>query len=47
MPYLIAAYIVLWAISFGLLASIFLRQRRLEADLRAIRDATEDRDGAR
>ena len=39
MGYLVAAYAVLWAISFGLVASIVLRQRRLEAELQAIREA--------
>ncbi len=39
MGYLVAAYAVLWAISFGLVVSIVLRQRRLEAELQAIREA--------
>jgi hypothetical protein len=49
MGYLVAAYAVLWAISFGLVASIMLRQRKLEAELQAIREAVpsltaEDKD---
>jgi hypothetical protein len=39
MGYLVAAYAVLWAISFGLVASIMLRQRKLESELQAIREA--------
>jgi len=39
MGYLVAAYAVLWAISFGLVASIVLRQRKLESELQAIREA--------
>jgi len=39
MGYLVAAYAVFWAISFGLVASIVLRQRKLEAELQAIREA--------
>jgi hypothetical protein len=35
MGYLVAAYAVLWAISFGLVSSIVLRQRKLESELRA------------
>jgi hypothetical protein len=39
MGYLVAAYAVFWAISFGLVASIVLRQRKLESELQAIREA--------
>ena len=39
MGYLVAAYAVFWTISFGLVASIVLRQRKLESELRAIRQA--------
>lgn len=42
MTYLIAAYAVLWAISFGLVFSIMLRQRRLQAELQALRIMVED-----
>ena len=37
MTYLVAAYLVFWAISFGLVFSMVLRQRRLQADLEALR----------
>jgi hypothetical protein len=37
MNYLVAAYAVFWAISFGLVFSMFLRQRRVRADLEALR----------
>jgi hypothetical protein len=40
--YLIAAYAVLWAISFGLVFSITLRQRRLQAELQTLRLMVED-----
>jgi hypothetical protein len=39
MGYLVAAYAVFWAVSFGLVASIVLRQRKLESELQAIREA--------
>ncbi len=42
MNYLVAAYAVLWAISFGLVFSMVLRQRRLDAELRALRILVED-----
>jgi len=42
MGYLIAAYAVLWAISFGLVLSMHLRQRRLQLDLRVLRQLVED-----
>ncbi len=37
MNYLVAAYAVFWAVSFGLVFSMFLRQRRIRADLEALR----------
>jgi hypothetical protein len=36
MAYLVAAYLVLWAISFGLVFSLVWRQRRIEAELRSL-----------
>jgi hypothetical protein len=47
MVYMIAAYVVLWAISFGLVASILLRQRRIEAELDVVRDTVEEEQRAR
>ena len=37
MGFLVAAYAVLWAISFGLVFSILVRQRKLETELQALR----------
>ena len=42
MSYLVAAYLVLWAVSFGLVVSILLRQRKLQAELQALRVVVED-----
>jgi hypothetical protein len=42
MGYLVAAYAVLWAISFGLVFSIVLRQRRLQAELQMLRQVVDD-----
>jgi hypothetical protein len=42
MGYLITAYAVLWAISFGLVFSMVLRQRRIQAELQALRVMVED-----
>lgn len=50
MAYMVAAYVVLWAISFGLVLSIWLRQRKLESDLQALRVFVDDEpyeDGSR
>lgn len=41
MGYLIAAYAVLWAVSFGLVFSMLIRQRKLQADLRGLRQPVE------
>jgi CcmD family protein len=42
MTYLVAAYAVLWAISFGLVFSLVLRQRKLQAELETLRLLVED-----
>jgi CcmD family protein len=42
MGYLVAAYAVLWAISFGLVFSIVLRQRRLHAELEMLQHVVDD-----
>jgi hypothetical protein len=42
MGYLVAAYAVLWAISFGLVFGIVLRQRRLDSEVQMLRVMVED-----
>jgi hypothetical protein len=42
MAYMVAAYAVLWAVSFGLVFSMVLRQRRLDSELQALRVVIED-----
>jgi hypothetical protein len=42
MEYMVAAYAVLWAISFGLVLSIVVRQRRIQAELETLRVLVED-----
>ncbi len=42
MEFMVAAYAVLWAISFGLVASIVVRQRRLSAEVESLRRMLED-----
>lgn len=42
MIYLAAAYAVLWAISFGLVISMVLRQRQVRAELDALRLIIDD-----
>jgi len=46
MGYLVAAYAVLWAISFGLVFSIVFRQRKLDSELQALRVIVEDEAGS-
>jgi len=47
MGYLVAAYAVLWAISFGLVVSMVLRQRKLRADLQVMQQLVDDEAGRR
>jgi hypothetical protein len=42
MNYLVAAYAVLWAVSFGLVFSMVWRQRKLDSELQALRLLVED-----
>ena len=46
MAYMVAAYAVLWAVSFSLVFSMVLRQRRLDSELRALRIVVEDEPGS-
>jgi hypothetical protein len=39
--YLLAAYAVFWALTFSLVFSIWLRQRRLERDIAALQALLE------
>jgi uncharacterized membrane protein len=36
LPYLLSAYVVFWALTFVLVFSIWIRQRRLEREIRAL-----------
>ena len=45
MNYLAAAYIVLWAISFGLVLSMTLRQRKVRSELQMLRALVDDEVG--
>jgi CcmD family protein len=42
MNYLVAAYAVLWAVSFGLVVSMVLRQRKLDSELQSLRVFVDD-----
>jgi CcmD family protein len=44
--YLVAAYAVLWAVSFGLVFGIIVRQRKLDSELEALRVIIEDEPGS-
>jgi hypothetical protein len=42
MSYLIAAYAVLWAISFGLVFSMVWRQRKIQSELQTLHVLVEE-----
>ena len=42
MAYLLAAYAVLWAVSFSLVFSMIVRQRRIESELDTLRRELQD-----
>jgi uncharacterized membrane protein len=42
MNYLVAAYAVLWAISFGLVFSMVWRQRKIQSEMQTLRVLVED-----
>jgi hypothetical protein len=45
--YLIAAYIVFWAFTFGLVFAIWVRQRRVEQQIAALEARQESSDDER
>lgn len=40
--YLVAAYVVFWGLTFALVISIWVRQRRLEREITALRTLLAD-----
>jgi hypothetical protein len=42
MTFLVAAYAVLWAVSFGLVFSMVWRQRKIESEMQSLRVLVED-----
>ena len=42
MNFLLAAYAVFWAISFGLVFAIYWRQRKLESELAMVQAMVDD-----
>jgi CcmD family protein len=44
MTYLFGAYLILWAITFGYVFSIGVRQRHLQQELRRLRQQAEAED---
>jgi uncharacterized membrane protein len=45
LPYLLSAYIVFWALTFVLVFSIWVRQRRLEREIAALQARLEEERG--
>ncbi len=43
MPYLAAAYVVFWAVTFGFVFTMSARLQRLEEELRTLRTALDSR----
>ena len=41
--YLLSAYLVFWALTFALVLSIWVRQRRLEREIARLREPLADR----
>jgi heme exporter protein CcmD len=42
--YLVAAYAVFWALSFGLILSIWARQRRIEREIATLKAQLKERE---
>jgi CcmD family protein len=44
MTYMIAAYLVIWLVSFVLILSMVFRQRKIDQELAVLRDALRETD---
>lgn len=44
LPYMMAAYLIIWALAFGLVFSLWTRSRRLERELEVVRQMVEELD---
>ena len=42
MTYLVVAYIVFWLMTFGLVLSVFVRQRAVERELHVLKELVAD-----
>jgi CcmD family protein len=44
LPYMMAGYLVIWALAFGFVFNLWARSRRLERDLAAVSQLVEELD---
>ncbi len=42
MVYMVAAYLVIWAVAFALILSMVYRQRRIDSELAALEEALRE-----
>jgi CcmD family protein len=44
MTYMVAAYLIIWLVSFVLILSMVFRQRKIDQELALLREALRDKD---
>lgn len=42
LPYMMAGYVIIWALAFALVFSMWAKSRKLERDLEAVRQLVEE-----
>jgi CcmD family protein len=45
MTYMVAAYLIIWLVSFALILSMVFRQRKIDQELAVLNEALADREG--
>ena len=44
MTYMVAGYLIIWLVSFALILSMVLRQRKIDQELVILREALQDKE---
>ena len=47
MTYMVAGYLIIWLVSFALILSMVLRQRKIDQELVILREALQDKEADR
>ena len=47
MTYMVAGYLIIWLVSFGLILSMVFRQRKIDQELAILRESLQEKEAGR